>query len=93
MNKNNDSKYFVLVLKNYAQRMGITHEVISKEAGISRVHVGRIFNLRYSPRTDMLFAIAEVLGLDIVLQDRDGGRELLNAAKDASLQINEINKE
>lgn len=93
MSRNNDSRYFVLVLKHYAQRLEKTHEFISKETGISRVHVGRIFNLRYSPRADMLFAIAKSLGLDIVLQDREGGKELLNAAKDAEKQLKTMSNE
>lgn len=85
-----DVNYFVLVLKNYAQRMEITHQMISDRTGISRPHLNRIFNLRYSPRADMLFAIAKALNLDIILQDSKGGKELNNAGKDARLQIDEI---
>lgn len=91
MKENKDSAYFVLVLKNYAQRRSITHQAISEKTGISRPHLNRIFNLRYSPRTDMLFSIVKALDLDISIQDSNGGKDLEDAGKDARLQLKEFN--
>lgn len=90
MKEYNDSGYFVLILKNYAQRKSITHQAISEKTGISRPHLNRIFNLKYSPRADMLFAIAKALDLDIAIQDSDGGKDLEDAGKDARLQLKEL---
>lgn len=58
-------------LKEVAKQKGITNVMIAEATGFTQGNVNRILNSRYSPRLVNLFAIAEAIGVDIVIEERE----------------------
>ena len=60
-------RWMVLVqlLKEAADKKGITQEDIAKKTGYQQPNVSRFFSLRYIPRLDVFLNIAKAIGVKI----------------------------
>jgi DNA-binding phage protein len=58
----------LLKLKEIAKEKGITQEVIAEKTGHKQSHISRMFSLEHSPRLDILLAVADVLGVELVIK-------------------------
>lgn len=50
------------LLKEAADKKGITQEDIAKKTGYQQPNVSRFFSLRYTPRLDVFLKIAQAIG-------------------------------
>ena len=72
-NQEEDERWTELLarLKQLAKDKGITNDMIAEATGFKQGNVNRILNAKYSPRLANLFAIAEAIGVDIVIEERE----------------------
>ena len=64
-------KILVLVLKQIAQKKGITHTDIANSTGLFRNNVTRVFSLKYCPRMDIFIDIARAVGVNFFFENKD----------------------
>lgn len=82
--------YFKIILRNFAKKFkmdflnihqtlkdkGFTYESLGKEVGLSKVSISRIVRGQQTPSFEMLYKIAQVLGVSIKDLFKDTSREL-----------------
>ena len=62
------------VVKSLRLKKGLSAEALSRESGVSAMHIGRIERGEMSPTVGILNKIASGLDADIALQFREKGR-------------------
>jgi transcriptional regulator with XRE-family HTH domain len=65
-------KILILLLREIAKEKGITHWDIAIKTGIERAYITHIFNLKNKPGIDIVFKIADAIGVNISVKTRDG---------------------
>lgn len=78
---------YVIALKNIALKKGITHREIAKKSGLIHSNVTRTFSLKYRVTLETISKIADALGVDIALIDRDGIVDVDAALDEAAHRI------
>ena len=61
----------VLLLKNIAAEKGITREQISDKTGMKASSISRIFSLRYRVTLANYVSIAQAIGVNLFIDDKD----------------------
>ena len=61
----------VLLLKNIAAEKGITREQISDKTGMKASSISRIFSLRYRVTLANYVSIAQAIGVNLFIEDKD----------------------
>jgi len=75
MNKHNlqseEWKKIVIQLREVADQKGITQEEISDKTGMLQSGISRIFSMAYIPKISTLVLIANALGVELNIKDKE----------------------
>ena len=77
----------VLILKHIAIEKNITQDDIAEKTGLQRQNVNRIFNLHYRPRLDIFISIAQAIGVNFFLEDKESKTDLNKAFERAMEEL------
>lgn len=69
-------KLLVLLLKEIAKEKGISQEIIAERSGLLQSNVSRVFSLLYVPRLDTFLKIANAIGINFFLEDKESTTDL-----------------
>jgi transcriptional regulator with XRE-family HTH domain len=75
MNENN-WKAIILLLKAIAQDKKLTQEEIAARTGLHQSNVNRMLNLKHPPRLDTFLLVAQAIGVNFFLEDKEGTSDL-----------------
>lgn len=64
-------KEIVLMIKDAYDRSDMTQTEIQRKTGLIQSNISRIFNLKHPPLISTLVAIAEVVGVEFIIKDKD----------------------
>lgn len=76
MEKDQEFKLFVQLLKEIAEEKGISQVEIAEMTGYTQSNISRIFSLKYSPRLDVFLNIAKAVGVNFFFEDKEGKTDL-----------------
>ncbi len=62
---------FCNYMQNLAMSKGITQEQIAEDTGFIRTNINRVLSGKHSPTLDVLIKIADAVGYDIALTNKD----------------------
>ena len=69
-------KVLVLILRKVAESKGISQQEIANRTGMLRTNINRVFQLKYCPKLDTFILIANAIGINFFLEDKDSMTEL-----------------
>lgn len=69
-------KVLVLLLKEIAEKKGITQEEIAESTGLHRSNVSRVFSVRYKPNLDTFLKLCKAVKVNAVIEDKGSSIEL-----------------
>ncbi len=77
-NKNQNEQWMllVLILKEIADKKGITQEVIEKKSGLIQSNISRFFSLKYKPNLDTFLKIAKAIEVNFFFEDKESKTDL-----------------
>lgn len=61
----------ILQLKDTSEKKGITQGQIAEKTGLIQSNVSRFFSLKYKPTLETFTKIAESVGVDIQIQEKE----------------------
>lgn len=64
-------KEIVLMIKDAYDRSDMTQTEIQRKTGLIQSNISRIFNLKHPPLISTLVAIAEVVGVELIIKDKE----------------------
>ncbi|MBN1187959.1 MAG: helix-turn-helix transcriptional regulator [Bacteroidales bacterium] len=80
-------KLLVLILKNIAEKKGISHEMIAEQIGLKRPSISRMLSLKYCPSIANFLAIANAIEVNFFLEDKEGKTDLNQIFEQAMSQL------
>lgn len=80
-------KVLVLLLKEIAERKGITHQAIADKSGLTRSNVTRVFGLLYVPTLKTFLKMSIAIGVNIFFEDKEAKTDLNEAFNKAMEQL------
>ena len=77
----------VYLLREIALDKGITHRQIAEKSGLQPGNVSRILTGRYVPRLDIFLKVAQAIGVNFFLEDRESRSDLNQMMERAMEQL------
>jgi len=83
----NTWKVFVLLLKHIAEKKGISQNDIAGKTGFAQSHIARMFSLKFSPSLKNFLAIAQSIGVNFFVEDKESDTDLSQAFEKAMTEL------
>ena len=77
----------VLILKEIAERKGISIQQIADKSGLQRSNVSRMFHLKYAPTLKTFLAVSKAIEVNFFFEDKEGKTELNEVFESAMEQL------
>lgn len=84
-NKNEQWMLLVLLLKEIADKKGITQGQIAERSGLIQSNVSRFFSLKYKPTLDTFLQVAKAIGVNFFFEDKENKTDL-NQAMECAME-------
>ena len=75
-NQNEQWMLLVLLLKEIADKKGITQVQIAEQTGLIQSNVSRFFSLKYKPTLDTFLQVAKAIKVNFFFEDKDSKTDL-----------------
>jgi transcriptional regulator with XRE-family HTH domain len=89
LNKNQNEQWMLLVLllKEIAEKKGITQGQISDQTGLLQSNISRFFSLKYKPTLDTFLQISKAIKVNFFFEDQDSKTDLNQAMEKAMEEL------
>ena len=71
INKNEQWKLLVLLLKELAKEKGISQQEIAESTGLIQSSISRFFSLKFKPNLDLFLEIAKAVKVNFFFEDQE----------------------
>lgn len=75
-NKNEQWMLLVLLLKEIAEKKGITQGQIAEQTGLIQSNISRFFSLKYKPTLDTFLQVAKAIKVNFFFKDQEDKTDL-----------------
>lgn len=88
-NKNQNEQWMLLVLllKEIADKKGITQGQIAEQTGLIQSNISRFFSLKYKPTLDTFLQVAKALKVNFFFEDKEDKTDLNQCFEKAMEQL------
>lgn len=82
-NQNEQWMLLVLLLKEIADKKGITQGQIAEQTGLIQSNISRFFSLKYKPTLDTFLQVAKAININFFFEDQESKTDLNQAMEKA----------
>jgi DNA-binding phage protein len=86
-NQNEQWMLLVLLLKEIADKKGITQGQIAEQTGLIQSNISRFFSLKYKPTLDTFLQVAKAVKVNFFFQDQEDKTDLNQCFEKAMEQL------
>lgn len=86
-NQNEQWMLLVLLLKEIADKKGITQGQIAEQTGLIQSNISRFFSLKYKPTLDTFLQVAKAIKVNFFFQDQEDKTDLNQCFEKAMEQL------
>ena len=86
-NKNQNEQWMLLVLllKEIADKKGVTQGIIAERSGLIQSNISRFFSLKYKPTLDTFLQVGKAIGVNFFFEDKENKTDL-NLAMEKAME-------
>jgi DNA-binding phage protein len=88
-NKNQNEQWMLLVLllKEIAEKKGVTQGQIAEQTGLLQSNISRFFSLKYKPTLDTFLQISKAIKVNFFFEDQESKTDLNEAMEHAMEEL------
>jgi DNA-binding phage protein len=88
-NKNQNEQWMLLVLllKEIAEKKGVTQGQIAEQTGLLQSNISRFFSLKYKPTLDTFLQISKAIKVNFFFEDQESKTDLNQAMEKAMEEL------
>ena len=93
-NKNQNEQWMLLVLllKEIAEKKGVTQGQIAEQTGLLQSNISRFFSLKYKPTLDTFLQISKAIKVNFFFEDQESKTDLNEAMEHAMEELSAISQ-